>query len=430
MAYVKKGPFQNNVATPPLNAAFFDGIEAALAQNVYTAPPPSGGDDTSVLQPLWAAAQSTSGTLILQAGTYKANLATTTAYPQPRLIGQGRLLTILKGAVTTAPVVRFKGISGAISGGYLADLTLQNTAGVGLEIADACGVHWDRLRLAGTLTEGIRFHSESSGGYSEYNSGMADIEPEVVLPVRYMVTAGTGSNHGSGLTVGSVINQSSTSTSPIIQIDANAFPYSAPLSAAIFPRQTNGAIISNASGNTPASFFGHLDIEVQVPGPVTIASPGGARVYHLGTLGGLAASTLRMGQFYLADKIYYLQGTAYVQLRPYQRVTTLAPGSVGPLTDVTAQNGAAFLVNVNVSATNYYYTAQLMCWQSPTAPTGNVTTLASSLVTNGTAAGTPTFTWANYGLTITNANYSGAYTAVVGVTPLGGGNATDSLGQY
>lgn len=430
MTYTRRGPFINGFPTGPyIDAAFFNQLEDGLtAVSTAIAPAPSGGDDTAVIQALLNTAQASGGTLALQAGTYRVNLATTSGYYQPIIRGQGMGVTFLQGTVNTSPVLRMKGISGASSGGYVADLTIMGTGGVGFEIADANGVHWDRLHFTGTLAEGIRFHNESAGGYAEYNSGSAIFDPGVVLPVRYRVTGGNASFHGSGLTHGSLINQSSSSTTAPIQIDAGAFPYAAPMTVAIFPRQAGGAIIANATANPTPSFFGTLDIEVQVTAAVNVAGIGANqyRVLYEGSVTGLAAQNLRLGNLYLADRVYYVGTNVFPSYKPLHRTTTLAAGTVTVLPD----NVGTCTVQIDLVASNYHYAYLLHCWQSPYDPTGVVTVVANPKSLNTAGLGAPTFAWANNGLTVTNAAYSSGVTAYVSVQPLANPVAADVLGQF
>lgn len=294
------------------SASAHQALAAAAASSgaSIVAPAPSGGDDSSILQPLLTQAQTTGGTLILRAGTYRANLATGQSFQQPRIIGQGKNHTTLQGFVNTAPVLRFKGGSGQFSGGYLADLTITGTGGIGFEIADACGVRWNRLEFGGTLAEGLRFHNESANGFSEFNHGDAEFASTVILPVNYRRSGGAESFHGTGLTHGTVFNQRAGQTTPVIQIGAGCFPYNAPLSAAFFTRTTAPLIAHlNLAGNRYAGFWGHITIE-NVPGnnSAVLVDPAQNVVEYSGNVTLAGALDFQWGNFRFNDMMYYNDG--------------------------------------------------------------------------------------------------------------------------
>src|SRR4051812_37367507 len=183
---------------------------AALNQTggpTIIAPPPAGGDDTTAPQTLLTQAQNTGGTLVLRAGTYRANLATAQSFNQPRIIGQGKNYTTLQGFVNTSPVLRFKGGSGQFSGGLVSDLTITGTGGIGLQYADVTGARWTRIEIGGTLAVGLEFWNESTSGFTEFCHGDVEIASTVILPVHYRRTGGSESFHGTGLTHGTVLDQ-------------------------------------------------------------------------------------------------------------------------------------------------------------------------------------------------------------------------------
>lgn len=271
--------------------------------NGVLAPPPSGGDDTATIQSLLTLAQNTGGTLFLLPGVYLCSgLVTAASFNQPKIVGAGMKYTTLK-STTGGTILKFKGGSGQMSGGYVSDLAFTGTGAIGLTVADANGVTGDRL-LFSNLAEGIRFHNEGTGSFAEFNQFSAEFRTNVILPVRYMKTSGNESFHGSGLTLGSIINQNASATGPMIQIDAGCFPYQAPMSATVFTRAVT-PIFSNANTFRVPEFVGTLMLENFVDGAV-IASPTAAKdIILVGNLAALGGRDLVYGSFNLAYRSYY-----------------------------------------------------------------------------------------------------------------------------
>lgn len=413
----------------PVSASWMNDLEVRAGTSPsILAPAPSGGDDTAALQALLTLAQNTGGTLVLQAGTYLCNLTTAGSFFQPNIVGQGTQYTFLKTATAGGTVLTMVGGSGSVTESWVRDLCVQGSStsrdGTGIALIGCGGVQMHvQFR---DLTTGLLFHNRDTGMFTEFCVGQDCVWDNVTTPVHYQVTSGNESFHGSGVKGGVM---SSANNSGCVLIDSVAFPYNAPLSPTVFTSAANTNVIVRTTGTRIPSFYGTLTCEAQ-GGTTILASEAGGNVYYAGEVSVLGGPT-RLGNLYLADKVYYTGGNTYAQLKPYQRLTTLAPGTVGLTTpDAVAQNGTAFLINVNISAGNYFYTAQLLCWQSPFNSGGTVTTLSSSLVNNGSAAGAPTFTWTGYGLNVTNSAYSSAYTAYVGVAFIGANTNGDVLGQF
>ena len=125
--YIRFGPFTDGSASPPIDAALLNAVEAALAAaNVYWAPAPSGGDDTTAVNALLAAVPDYA-TVIFTGGTYQTGNST---YGGPgfnvthplRLIGMGS---------TIAPVSGTAGGIGLISVNS-SDVTIENFRFTGL----------------------------------------------------------------------------------------------------------------------------------------------------------------------------------------------------------------------------------------------------------------------------------------------------------
>uniref|UniRef100_UPI0025E95614 hypothetical protein n=1 Tax=Mycolicibacterium sp. TaxID=2320850 RepID=UPI0025E95614 len=178
------------------------------------APPPTGvrAVDTARVQGLVDVAQLYWGTVILRQGTYAIDIVTADLARQPRIIGQGQTLTLIDGTI------KMVGQPSKMSGGWLEafSFTGSHAGSAALELAGACDVHWDQIRVQGTYATGILFHNEATGDYTEVCSGRASFYNTVANAIEYRVTAGTASFHGSGLEPGSNIQQALTTSSIVI----------------------------------------------------------------------------------------------------------------------------------------------------------------------------------------------------------------------
>jgi hypothetical protein len=299
-------PATNPTATL-ITAARLNSIEtdlAAVSGARTIAPDPTGGDDTAVLQPLLTAAQTTGGILELRDGNYRANLTTTAAASQPRIIGQGKKSTTISSFDITKPVLRFKGNTATLTGGYIADLFIGGTGGVGIELADVSGVTWSRIGVGGTLTEGIRFHTEAAGQVCEFNTGDAEFGPGLVQAVHYKRTAGDESFRGTGFTAGTVFTQPAAPTQPVILIDAGCWPHSAPLTAAFTIAASMPVIRDlNTTANRAAQFTGAITAYIAGGIAGTLVDDAQTPVYYAGTVNGYAATgaTFTQGGLRLND---------------------------------------------------------------------------------------------------------------------------------
>lgn len=426
MTYSKIGPFVDG-GPPYLSAADLNRLEQGVIDaNTALAPPPSGGDDSAVLQALLNQASSGAGigTLILQAGTYKANLTTSHLYQQPLIIGQGRYQTKIQSLDTQRAVITFDGISGSLSGGGIRSCGLYAVAagqGIGIEYRGACGVASSDIHLD-SFQEGVRFHNLGAGNFTEFDTFEGDIL-SCTIPVHYVVDGGDPSFHGSGLVGNTVINGGWSG--PGVLIDSTAFPYNAPMSATFFTSTSGAALISNRNGSRTANFYGTLRKEgppcfFGESGQFTVAYSGGIL-----SMGGGAGDHL--GSLYLAEKFYYNpdDGNTTFQLRPFQK---RVPQTAGTMQATTETIGTS-IINVDVVATNYHYSYLLHCWQSPYDNSGVVTVLANPRSQNGTGWGAPVFAWANRGLTITNTATGFNVTSYLSIAPQTAFIVDDRFGQ-
>lgn len=428
MPYTKTGPFTDNSSSPPISAAFLNGVETALttANTLAIAPAPSGdttgATDTTALQPLITAAQSTSGTLYLQAGTYYiTGLTTTAGFNQPIIRGQGMRQTILT-VVGTSAAFTLVGGSGQPSGGLITDMKITGASGTGTGIAFAGCNHARAERVwFASLTEGVEFYNRDAGSFTEFCLARdCSFDSTVTTPVRYRLGSGNESFHGSGVT-GCVINQSATAVGPVIQVDAGCFPYGAPLTATIFARTTTPLIQNNDTAAARYSeFTGNLDIEILgSPASVTIGDTGTTNgILYAGTLTALGSPTLSYGSLIAVTKTFYQGGTQL--FRQGQTTATAAlSNSASGVNLFSLKDISAALVQVQIVASNYYYEYLLHVTRDKYSSSGWVATVSNPRSLNTAGYGAPTFAVANYYLTVTNTGYpASGVTALATRTPV------------
>lgn len=427
MTYTKIGPFVDGGA-PYLQASTINHFEDGLgAATVFAAPAPSGGDDTAAVQAVITAAQTVNGTVQLQPGTYHGNWATGQSFVQPKIIGAGENYTTLKPFDPSKPILIMQGGSGGVSGGHLADLTFSGpdtgTGVAGLALRDVCAVTWSRIRFGGSLTDGIQFSVTQAAGFCEFNRGEASFDIGTGLALHYMTTKTSETSfHGSGLTDG-VINYSG---SYAIQVDANCFPYDAPMSVTVFPHTANTQTVRNLNTNREISFFGTFRIEHQAGGYTILGATGTGHgtILYAGEVVALAGP-VTLGNLYAVHKLAYLGGNTFKSFAPFTLTATLVNGETD--FDLKLGQGDAALVQINILATNFVYQCAAVVWQNPFNSGGNVAKISEGLVNNGTGAGAANLAVQNNRFTITN-NYPG-YTATVAVIPMGGNINAGGLTQ-
>lgn len=413
------------------------------ARYVLYAPAPTGNatTDQNNLTPLFAASQTTGMPVQLRPGTYVGNWVLNQTYEQPIIRGAGKHLTRIQAAVSTTPIFKFRGGSGAISGGRLENLTLTPASGSGgnaVELSGCGGVQVRNVRFqTGFIVCGL-FHNEAGNDFTEYNV-FEDCEFYLSAggyAAVYQVDNGVESFHGSGLRGLNVINVAAGFDGPAIYIGAGAFPYEAPLEFDIFPGGTaNTVIIQNNSGGRQANFYGSIRVEASAPG-VVLAT--GFPVWFAGDVHELGSTGARMGALDLVDKVTYNDSIVYASKKKKAFITTLGNGT-SMVMPVNGSNGerllgdnTSALAQLTLYGTNYHYVYQLLLFQSPYDASGNVSVQNTPLAINNAGYGAATLGWAN-GLTVRNASFptsgSGQVKAFVEAIPFGFPINTNVLAQ-
>jgi hypothetical protein len=423
-------PGVNAVANDTATAGYISTAGTSATKTALTqalgvlALPPTGiaATDTANLQAAINLAQSTYGTVYLQAGTYVVtNLATAQSSNQPKIIGKGQNYTFIQGT-TSGSALMIKGGSASDSGGHISDITFTGT-GVGLELQGACFFTWERLNFAGTQTTGILLHNYASGEFTEYCSGQADFAYTVITALEYRVTSGNESFHGSGLTGQSTINQPATATSPSILIGAGCIPYNAPLDVTFWVRTATQALIRTSTAR-PATFHGTIRVETFTSGALVADATGAAigayLITHVGSVMtlGAASGAIKLGALGLAERAAAVTSGLDAVYKPSTEAVTVGPTEVALFSRLNLGGGS--IMHVTLIGANYYYVYLLHVEQSIFDPTGVVTVLANPYSQNSATWGAPTFSVSGYKLKILNANYpAGAVTATTSWSQLG-----------
>lgn len=377
-----------------------------------SAPPPSGEDDTAILQSLLARAQTVGGTLYLQSGAYQANLVTAQSFVQPKIVGKGKAYTSLAPYDPTKAALRFQGGSGGNSGGYVSDLSLVGNGIAGLHLADVCDVHWDRLHFANGFTVGaILFDVTQDQGFCEFNHGEATFAVDATLALRYRTSKNSETSfHGSGLTGGKIDYNGPYA----VQIDPNCFPYNAPLTLTAFSHTANTQLIRNMNVNREVSFFGTLCVEHQADGYLILGANGDGhgRVIYVGEFSGLNGPVY-FGQLYFADALLYIGGNTFKKLKPWSKTVTLSNGTV-PIPLMMNQGEHAMLL-VEIEAPGWSSYHYISAFQSPGNPTVRLAMIAQEVYVRNNGQSDPTFTGENGALNIADVSFNSGYTAKITV---------------
>lgn len=445
---------QSGIVTAALNAAVQEIVTAAipvtdaavtavlqqLTSNLQTqldkryvvhAPAPSGGDDTSVLQPLLdaIAASDGKGELILQDGHYHASLVATCGVWSPIIRGRGRGFTAIHGVDATKPVVQYTGAaSGNVAGGGLKSLRLEpapSGGGVAIENVGVDGVqHHDVAitSMTGLLfDEGVRNSNKVDGKWSEFNTFQGAIS-KTKQPIRYFHVDGADESfHGSGVfdtTIG--LEESSTSA---VLIDAGSVVYNAPFEATVFNSFANMAVFDNRS-TRESSFFGHIGFEFF--NGVSMVMAIGNSLFLLGEIELTAGAGSTMGKLWLAERINRDGTQMRVNYKPFQLKAALSNIPVGLGGPPNLDGGEVFQVVANVqSTTGYRWAGSFKVYQIPGQGGGVIGAVEQyEYVDQGAAWGAPIFAWVNSVLYVT-APTNGAFpadssvTAVASLTQIG-----------
>ncbi len=242
------------------------------------------------------------------------------------------------------------------------------------------------------LAEGIRWNDATAGQFTEFC--MADdclFEQVCTLKGHYVMGAGTGSFHGSGLTNRCMIAHNGNMFQPIFAIDNNALPYNAPFDCTVFCTQSTILFNNANSAGTNVCFIGGLTIEVDggtlqlghgnqmsFDGPISSNS----NWVYSGSLVRAKASLMNSGGAIALMGAEYSATQAIIS-----GANTIA--SQAPIFQMPRK------LKIIFQAANYLFTYDLTVF--PAAGSTGVTTIANTFANNGAAYGAPIFTGAASG---------------------------------
>lgn len=426
-------------ANIPITAALFE------TMGVHIAPLPlgNGQDDTAALLAVIAPVHAIGGTVQLRAGTYLVNLDLAHQFQQVRIVGAGQRATILKAFDKTKPVVKFNGGSGSVGGGGIEQLSITSadgaaSEGIALAFSGTTGCKAKDVRIYGSFQEGVRFWNErganGSGDFTEFNTFEGDISG-CTQPVRYQVTNGVESFHGSGLVGNTTINIPTTCTE-IIYVDKNGLPYNAPMSFTVWLKSTQDTRLfrigsANRADNRHVSFHGTIRVENHglTAGYEmgVVDAPAKCNVLYAGEIMWLGTGDMLLGNIYLCNKIGYEGGTVWGFFKPYSTRATLK--NTPTIISTAGEASALTLFAVHIQGTNYEYHALWLVQRSQFDGTqAFMVELARTQFSDSGNKGAPTITF-NNALYASNPNFDSTFKAYVGVTHLSGGAKADWMTQ-
>lgn len=393
-------------------------------------------NDAAAIQAAIDAAVAAKKDLYFPYGIYKVNTTLTKAqdFYCPNFYAEAD--TVLDGtAISNAPTLKIKGGSGQLSTAVISGFNFRAGAGAnstGLEIADQCGIEYSHCTFE-TGTWGVTYHNEAVGGFTEYCVGRdcSFLSALTSGSLRYRVTSGDASFHGSGLDNHCQI--ALVGATNAIKIETGALVYNAPFNFHVWVTGSSKTVVNNVSSERITT-YGAITVEVFGSEPYATAPEvfGGA-----GTTVNHSGDVVSYGTSWLGPKVN-LMGSRTVVIGPeggaangsvafkqsqYSLLKTLS-NAAGGTTIVNINDVACADMFVQISGPNYDYRYRI------TAGTGLfgaglVTNLSNPVAFNASAAGAPTFTVDSSGnFIITNTNYTADYSAFVTVQTMGPNRAS------
>ena len=275
-----------------------------------------------------------------------------------------------------------------------------NTTSTGLEIQGQCGLKPTKCNF-GTNKVGILLHNKDGDEFTEFNVAEdCDFSVNCEIPLEYKRTGSATSFHGSGLGKGCTINQRENATESVIKIGANCTPYNSPLNFTCWTRSPISIIKNEGSAQT--NFYGAIGIEPFLTNEYINLSEGNT-VYYNGTIQ-TNNQALKIGNLIQCLRIQQnSDGSLNAFKTPRSYYKQLSAGDT-VLTGL-ANDGEDVTISIIISAPFYEYQFTLLATKHYAANTGNVTTLANQRSFNQTGYDSPTFSFSNNQIIISNSNY-------------------------
>lgn len=334
--------------------------------------------------------------------TISDTITTPQAFKQPLIIGKGYKQTTINysNIANGLPAIKFKGGSGALVGGGVMFLGFEgNSTSIGVEFADCCGVNAYQCHF-GTNRYGVRFHNESSGGFTEYcKIEECDFDSTCSTAYGYVVTSGNDSFHGSGA-INSTINQSASEANAKVEINTGCLVYNAPLSIQTWVRCATPVITNN--GSIKSNFHGNITIETSGSGFTGILANGSSGTFISGSMQSFGEN-METGTASFVERFQANSDGSTNMIRKQQSKSySLNNGTTNLFYTDSVENAIA---TVFIKAPNYEYIYTLLACKNPTSNGGTVTILSTPRSFNqaGYGGGTFSVSSSNY-LTYTNSN--------------------------
>jgi len=374
-------------------------------------------DDTAAIQAAMNAVI-TGGTVFLPPGNYKvtATLKKPQSFGGPSITGAGFNKTKItySGAGGTAALY-YQGGSGAMSGIKISGITFTgNSSTVGVEIDGQNGVLIDGCLFESSAV-GVLFYNRSAGSFSEYDvvehSEFTSTVRTAIEYRRYIDPgnpglSGTTSFNGSGVR----FSTAHATGSPVVLICDSCQPYNAPLSMQVWSTKPSILIENdNRNPNLKCDFEGTLTLETLPTAVLTLAEGSSPVTLFVGSIE-TENESYRLGNLMLYKHLeLHSDGTFHGVPEPRGLKVDLARGSTTiptPLAFFSDGVTTTALVNIFVSASNYYYSYLFSYTHNPFGAKSSLIQLANPVAVNQAGYGPPAITTDNRdNIIISNPNF-------------------------
>lgn len=283
-------------------------------------------DDTAAFQAaiLWATTtvgrciHAVSGTYIISSAVVKGN-----SFIGLNMLGDGMDSTVFK--FTTGAGLIIHGGSGSLCYAAVKDcgfVGLNTTTLV--EIEGQCGQDFVNCRFD-TAAQGLVLHNGAAGSFTEFCVARhCDFTANCLLHLRYKLTAGNDSFHGSGLGDRCTINSGISGVS--VQVDNGCRPYNSPMDVHIWGN-SNCILIQNLNTAKRITFHGCITTE-RFSGFITLGTANLGMEMPL--VGGVMGNNenVKFGQLYTCESAFITSGERLQTIGGrYSKVQSMVPGA-------------------------------------------------------------------------------------------------------
>ena len=368
------------------------------------------------------------GIIEFSEGTYQVNgtITKSSSLLCPIFKGAGNNKTTISSPIDDGlPVFYIEGVAGTgeFCGGYIQDLQIDGFYNKdAIEIVGQIGfravnVQFEKCRTAWFV------HNKRVGDFTEYCvAENCEFGFGCGNAIRYLVTSGNASFHGSGLWRCQINELDTNTLSPVI-MDTGAHVYNSPLDFQVWKYNDN-PIINVVSALDYNNTYGTITVEdFTGSGFYEAAALSGSPLYHAGNLISFRPR-VKVGNLILCERIQVNDDNTVTANKKKKHIAFTTTANDTAVDIGLSQEDTAKLVYASFIATgDYQYELLLVINRSPNTYFGTASTLATLNSANTPGWGAPTFSVASDGtLTISNPNY-GANSVFVKlhISDLGGG---------